>query len=139
MERPLSDIDISTCLEPETKHWCRQILSEMGYDHVVLGSHQDPDKLRPFKRFYIRLRDRIIQHFESGQQPMLSYRKAPTGGVSEYQSLLERTDQAREDELGDGEPAEQPLIELGAEDEEGDDIEGISDEGENSDSSNGEF
>jgi hypothetical protein len=52
--------------------------------------------------------------------------------------LLERANQARGEELGDGEPAEQPLVELGFEDEEGNDIEGISDDGEDSDSSNGE-
>ncbi|KAM6504687.1 hypothetical protein FSOLCH5_015189 [Fusarium solani] len=138
MERPLADIDISTCLEPETKNWCRQVLLEMGYDQVVLGTRQEPDKLRPFKRFYLGLRDRIIQHIESGQQPVLAYRKAPTGGVAEYQALLERANQARGEELGDGEPAEQPLVELGFEDEEGNDIEGISDDGEDSDSSNGE-
>jgi hypothetical protein len=86
MERPLADIDISTCLEPETKNWCRQVLLEMGYDQVVLGTRQELDKLRPFKRFYLGLRDRIIQHIESGQQPVLAYRKAPTGGVAEYVS-----------------------------------------------------
>ncbi|KAM4061373.1 hypothetical protein HRG_013096 [Hirsutella rhossiliensis] len=117
MERPLADIDISTSLEPETKNWCRQVLLEMGYDHVVLGTHQEPDKLRPFKRFYLGLRDKIIQHIESGRQPTLAYRKAPTGGVAEYQALLEQANQAREGEFGDGEPAEQPLVELGFEDE----------------------
>jgi hypothetical protein len=86
MQRPLADIDISTCLEPETKDWCRQVLVEMGYDNAILGARQEPDKLRPFKRFYIGLRDRIIQHIESGRQPVLVYRKAPTGGVAEYVS-----------------------------------------------------
>jgi hypothetical protein len=86
MQRPLADIDISTCLEPETKDWCRQVLVEMGYDNAILGARQESDKLRPFKRFYIGLRDRIIQHIESGRQPVLVYRKAPTGGVAEYVS-----------------------------------------------------
>ncbi|KAM4060899.1 hypothetical protein HRG_014369 [Hirsutella rhossiliensis] len=119
MERPLADIDISTSLEPETKNWCRQVLLEMGYDHVVLGTHQEPD---------------------NGRQPTLAYRKAPTGGVAEYQALLEQANQAREGEFGDGEPAEQPLVELGFEDEQGSDMEKIpvSDDGEDSDGSNGE-
>lgn len=82
--RPLANIDISTCLEPETKDWCREVLREMGYNKVVLGNYQEPDKLRPFKRFYLGLRDRIIRHIESGQQPLLAYRKAPIGGVAEY-------------------------------------------------------
>jgi hypothetical protein len=86
MLRPLAGIDISTCLEPETKEWCRGVLAEMGYDDVVLGNHQDPDKLRSFKRFYLALRDRIIQHIESRQPPVLAYRRAPTGGVAEYVS-----------------------------------------------------
>lgn len=86
MLRPLSNIDIGTCLEPETKEWCRGVLTGMGYNEVVSGTHQDPDKLRPFKRFYLGLRGRIIQHIESGQQPVLAYRKAPTGGVAEYVS-----------------------------------------------------
>ncbi|KAH8657239.1 hypothetical protein BGZ61DRAFT_594247 [Ilyonectria robusta] len=84
LHRPLADIDISSCLEPQTKDWCRQVLVEMGYDDVVHGTHQEPDKLRPFKRFYLGLRDRIIQHIESSRQPTLAYRKAPTGGVAEY-------------------------------------------------------
>ncbi|KAJ3454677.1 hypothetical protein MRS44_013277 [Fusarium solani] len=90
MLRPLAGIDISTCLEPETKEWCRGVLTEMGYDDVVLGNHQDPDKLRPFKRFYLALRDRIIQHIESRQPPVLAYRRAPTGGVAEYDYLHEQ-------------------------------------------------
>ncbi|KAM4061483.1 hypothetical protein HRG_013171 [Hirsutella rhossiliensis] len=113
MERPLADIDISTSLEPETKNWCRQVLLEMGYDHVVLGTHQEPDKLRPFKRFYLGLRDKIIQHIESGRQPTLAYRKAPTGGVAEYQALLEQANQAREGEFGDGNQQSSHLLSLG--------------------------
>ncbi|KAM6505360.1 hypothetical protein FSOLCH5_014584 [Fusarium solani] len=138
MLRPLAGIDISTCLEPETKVWCRGVLTEMGYDDVVLGNHQDPDKLRPFKRFYLALRDRIIQHIESRQPPVLAYRRAPTGGVAEYEGLLARADQARQGELEDGEPAEQPLVEFSVEDEEGNDIEEISDDGEDGDRSDGE-
>lgn len=153
MERPLSDIDINSCLEPETKNWCRQLLTEMDFDQVALGSSRDPDKLRPFRRFYLALRDQIIRHIESGQQPVLSYRRAPTGGVAEYvrhpsarepkptndrqESLLERAAQAREDELGDGDAAEQPIIETSVEDEQGDDIEEISDDDADSDSSDG--
>ena len=87
LERPLADIDINTCLEPGTKEWCRQVLVEMGYDDVALGTHHEPDKLRPFKRFYLGLRDRIIQHIESGRRPLLAYRKAPTGGIAEFVSL----------------------------------------------------
>ncbi|KAM4060857.1 hypothetical protein HRG_014336 [Hirsutella rhossiliensis] len=113
MGRPLVDIDISTCLEPETKDWCHKTLLKMGYDQ-------------------------IIQHIESGRQPILAYRKAPTGGVAEYQALLERANRAREEELGDGQSAEQPLVELGFEDEEGTDIEGISGDEEESNSSNEE-
>lgn len=133
VRRPLADIDISTCLEPETKEWCRGVLTEMGFDAVVLGSHQELDKLRPFKRFYLGLRDKIIRHIESEQQPLLAYRKAPTGGVAEYGALLARANQAREGELADGDPAEQPLVELGVEDEEGSDIEGLSSDEENED------
>ncbi|EXK23574.1 hypothetical protein FOMG_19664 [Fusarium oxysporum f. sp. melonis 26406] len=133
MWRPLADIDVGTCLEPETKNWCRQVLIEMGYDNVVLGACQESDKLRPLKRFYVGLRDRIIQHIESGRQPVLAYRKAPTGGVAEYHALYERANQASQNELGDGEPAEQPLIELGYEDEEGNDVEEISNDEEDSD------
>ncbi|KAG7424877.1 hypothetical protein Forpi1262_v014193 [Fusarium oxysporum f. sp. raphani] len=138
MLRPLAGIDISTCLEPETKEWCSDVLAEMGYDDVVLGNHQDPDKLRPFKRFYLALRDRIIQHIESRQPPVLAYRRAPTGGVAEYEALLARANQARQDELEDGEPAEQPLVEFSVEDEEGNDIEEVSDDGEDGDRSDGE-
>ncbi|EXL39130.1 hypothetical protein FOCG_18251 [Fusarium oxysporum f. sp. radicis-lycopersici 26381] len=138
MLRPLAGIDISTCLEPETKEWCRDVLAEMGYDDVVLGNHQDPDKLRPFKRFYLALRDRIIQHIESRQPPVLAYCRAPTGGVAEYEALLARANQARQDELEDGEPAEQPLVEFSVEDEEGNDIEEVSDDGEDGDRSDGE-
>ncbi|EXM13626.1 hypothetical protein RAB80_014374 [Fusarium oxysporum f. sp. vasinfectum] len=138
MLRPLAGIDISTCLEPETKEWCRGVLAEMGYDDVVLGNHQDPDKLRPFKRFYLALRDRIIQHIESRQPPVLAYRRAPTGGVAEYGALLARANQARQDKLEDGEPAEQPLVEFSVEDEEGNDIEEVSDDGEDGDRSDGE-
>ncbi|KAL9567423.1 hypothetical protein ACKAV7_008373 [Fusarium commune] len=138
MLRPLAGIDISTCLEPETKEWCRGVLAEMGYDDVVLGNHQDPDKLRPFKRFYLALRDRIIQHIESRQPPVLAYCRAPTGGVAEYEALLARANQARQDELEDGEPAEQPLVEFSVEDEEGNDIEEVSDDGEDGDRSDGE-
>jgi hypothetical protein len=87
LERPLGDIDINTCLEPETKDWCRQVLVEMGFDNVALGTQHEPDKLRPFKRFYLGLRDRIIQHIESGRRPLLAYRKAPTGGIAEYVSF----------------------------------------------------
>ncbi|EXM13390.1 hypothetical protein V3481_006933 [Fusarium oxysporum f. sp. vasinfectum] len=133
MWRPLADIDVGTCLEPETKNWCRQVLIEMGYDNVVLGACQESDKLRPLKRFYVGLRDRIIQHIESGRQPVLAYRKAPTGGVAEYHALYERANQASQNELGYGEPAEQPLIELGYEDEEGNDVEEISNDEEDSD------
>ncbi|EFZ04318.1 Uncharacterized protein MAA_01392 [Metarhizium robertsii ARSEF 23] len=129
MARPLSNIDIDTCLEPETKEWCRRALTEMGYDEVVGGSHQDSDKLRPFKRFYLGLRGRIAQHVESGRPPILAYRKAPTGGVAEYQALLDRATHAQQDDFEDGEPTEEPLVELGFEDEEGNDIEGISDDG----------
>ncbi|KAK2923019.1 hypothetical protein FoTM2_017261 [Fusarium oxysporum f. sp. vasinfectum] len=128
MLRPLAGIDISTCLEPETKEWCRGVLAEMGYDDVVLGNHQDPDKLRPFKRFYLALRDRIIQHIERLQ----------LGGVAEYGALLARANQARQDKLEDGEPAEQPLVEFSVEDEEGNDIEEVSDDGEDGDRSDGE-
>ncbi|KAH7186843.1 hypothetical protein DER44DRAFT_816761 [Fusarium oxysporum] len=138
MLRALAGIDISTCLEPETKEWCRDVLAEMGYDDVVLGNHQDPDKLRPFKRFYLALRDRIIQHIESRQPPVLACRRAPTGGVAEYGALLARANQARQDELEDGEPAEQPLVEFSVEDEEGNDIEEVSDDGEDGDRSDGE-
>jgi hypothetical protein len=52
--------------------------------------------------------------------------------------LLARASQAQEDEFGDGELAEQPLVEFGAEDEEGSDIEGISDDEENGGMSDGE-
>ncbi|KAG7403441.1 hypothetical protein Forpe1208_v016544 [Fusarium oxysporum f. sp. rapae] len=137
MQWPLADTDIGTCLEPETKDLCRQVLVEMGYDNVVLGTRQESDKLRPFKRFYIGLRDRMTQHIECGRQPVLAYRKAPTGGVAEYQALYERANQASQNEFGDGNPAEQPLVELGYEDEEGNDVEGISD-GEDSNYLNGE-
>ncbi|KAH6881076.1 hypothetical protein B0T10DRAFT_411332 [Thelonectria olida] len=136
--RPLANININTCLEPETKGWCRQVLREMGYDKVVLGNYQEPDKLRPFKRFYLGLRARIIRHIESGQQPMLAYRRAPTGGVAEYEALLARANQAQQDELADMEPAEQPLVELGVEDEDGNDIEGISNDEEEGGTSDGE-
>ena len=78
--RPLIDIDLGTCLEPETKMWCNRILTEMGIDEVKIGSHRDPDKLRPFKRFYINLRDKIILHLESGEEPELRYRTKPRGG-----------------------------------------------------------
>ena len=52
--------------------------------------------------------------------------------------MHERANQASYNELGDGEPAEQPLVELGYEDEEGNDLEGISDDGEDSEISNEE-
>ncbi|KAF1730615.1 hypothetical protein CRV24_008684 [Beauveria bassiana] len=116
MERPVAALDISTCLEPETKAWCRRILTEMGYDEVVGGRHRDPDKLRPLKRFYMGLRGRIVGHLESQLSPILAYRRAPTGGVAEY---------AQQEELVSGELAEEPLVELGHSDEEGHDIEGI--------------
>ncbi|KAL6405412.1 integrase core domain protein [Ilyonectria robusta] len=139
LARPLTGIDISTCLEPETKEWCRGVLNEMGYHNVVLGDHHEPDKLRPFKRFYLALRDRIIRHIESGQRPALAYRRAPTGGVAEYEALLARANQAQQEELADMEPAEQPLVELGVEDENGNDIEGISDDEEDAGTSDGEL
>lgn len=65
LAQPLAGIDISTCLEPETKEWCCDVLNEMDYHNVVLGDHQEPDKLRLLKRFYLALRDRIIRHIES--------------------------------------------------------------------------
>ncbi|RKK17358.1 hypothetical protein BFJ67_g17707, partial [Fusarium oxysporum f. sp. cepae] len=88
MLRPLAGIDISTCLEPETKEWCRGVLAEMGYDDVVLGNHQDPAKLRPFKRFYLALRDRIIQHIESRQPPVLAYRRLQLGELLNMKHYL---------------------------------------------------
>lgn len=42
--------------------------------------------------------------------------------------MYDRANQAFHNELEDGEPAEQPLVELGYEDEEGNDMEGISDD-----------
>ncbi|KAM4060438.1 hypothetical protein HRG_014258 [Hirsutella rhossiliensis] len=104
VERPLADIDISTSLEPETKNWCRQVLLEMGYDHVVLGTHQEPDKLRPFKRFYLSLRDKIIQHIESGRQPTLACRKAPTRGVAKYIRHTIYIDDGEDSDGSNGEP-----------------------------------
>lgn len=87
MMRPLANIDIDTCLEPETKTWCWEALTELGYDSVSLRGYRELDKLRPFKHFHLALRDQIILHIESGQGLYLSYRKAPTGGVSEYVSF----------------------------------------------------
>lgn len=128
MARPLASIDIGSCLEQPTKEWCSRVLTEMGYNDEVLGTYENPDKLRPFKRFYLGLRDRIIQHIESGQPPLLLYRKAPTGGVAEYEALLSRVKQAQEDDLADTEPTEQPLVEISVENEEGSDIERMSDD-----------
>ncbi|KAJ6436054.1 dynamin family domain-containing protein [Purpureocillium lavendulum] len=124
--RPLADIDISSSLEPETKRWCSAALTEMGYDEVLAGTHPDLGKLRPFKRFYLGLRGRIIDHLEGGRQPVLAYRKAPTGGVAEYQVLLDRANEAQQVELAEAQPAEEPLVELGYADEEGKDIECLS-------------
>ena len=87
LQRPLADIDISTCLEAETKDWCRQTFTGLGYDNAVSGTYREVDRLRPLKRFYLGLRDKIIQHIESGQQPILAYRKAPIGGISEFVSF----------------------------------------------------
>ncbi|KAH7329735.1 hypothetical protein B0I35DRAFT_487754 [Stachybotrys elegans] len=61
MRQTLADIDIGTCLKPETKCWCRQVLVKIGYDNVALGTRQKWDKL-------------------SGQQPILAYCQARTGG-----------------------------------------------------------
>lgn len=43
--------------------------------------------------------------------------------------MLDRATQAQQDDFEDGEPTEEPLVELGFEDEEGNDIEGTSDDG----------
>lgn len=43
--------------------------------------------------------------------------------------MLDRATQAQQDDFEDGKPTEEPLVELGFEDKEGNDIEGISDDG----------
>ncbi|KAH8653306.1 hypothetical protein BGZ61DRAFT_468157, partial [Ilyonectria robusta] len=103
--RPLANIDISIYLKPEIKNWYCEVLREMGYNKVILSNYQEPDKLRPFKRFYLSLRDRIIRHIKT---------------------LLAQANQAQQDELVDIKPAEQLLIELGVKDENRNDIKGIS-------------
>jgi len=117
---PIKSINIDNCLEPETKKWCREELSLIGFDEVKLGDYINLDKARPFKQFYIRLREKIRLHIQSGCQPILSYRLPPTGGVERYLELLDEARAAREEEEGNGVLAEAPLEEIGVEDEETD-------------------
>jgi hypothetical protein len=85
--QPIQDIDIGTCLLPETKQWCDAKLLELGFAEARRGAYRDPDKLQPLKRFYLDLRVCVDQHIRSGQAPWLAYLEKPRGGVRRYVSI----------------------------------------------------
>ncbi|KAJ9129682.1 Integrase core domain protein [Pleurostoma richardsiae] len=122
MAGPVKDVDLGTCLSAETKEWCSQELKDLGIEQVRLGSREDPDRLRPFKRFYLVLRDRIVHHIEEKTPPELAYLEKPLGGVQAYEELYMKANQAWATELGDSRPREEPMVETDVEDQEGSDI-----------------
>lgn len=86
MSEPIQDINLGSCLSPETKQWCQNELDKMGIAEARLGHALDSDRFQPFKRFYLALRDKIILHFETGNGPELGYRRRPVGGIQGYVS-----------------------------------------------------
>jgi hypothetical protein len=79
---PLADVELGACLPEETREWCDRELAAMGIQDVKLN--RESDKLRPFKQFYLALRDKVIAHMASGRAPVLRYLQKPTGGIELY-------------------------------------------------------
>jgi hypothetical protein len=99
---PLESIDIDTLLPEETESWCNARLQELGFDANLQQEH---DYGRPFVGFYLKLRDIIGEHQNSGQQPVLDLSRIHTGGATEYERLLQRNYVADPDLAGDPMPA----------------------------------
>ena len=79
MLEPLEDIDIDSFLQEETEAWCVSQLTEMGFFNEELNNYQ-----RPFITSYINLRQRIQDHQESGQLPILQLSPVPLGGAQRF-------------------------------------------------------
>lgn len=75
----VQEIDIDSFLSEETNNWCTTQLFEMGFFNEELDNFQ-----RPHITAYITLRQRIKQHQESGQFPILRMTDIPLGGLERY-------------------------------------------------------
>lgn len=75
---PLQDCDIDSFLSEETAAWCTRELLLPGFNNEI----NDPQ--RPFLPSYIQLRQRIQEHQQSGQLPILSLSPINHGGAQQF-------------------------------------------------------
>jgi hypothetical protein len=101
MWQPLQSIDIDSLLPAETEAWCKAQLQGLGFEANLA---EEDDHKRPFVGFYLKLRDLIEKHQNSGLQPILGVSQIHTGGAAEHERLLQRNYLDDPDLCGDAMP-----------------------------------
>ncbi|KAG6102938.1 hypothetical protein E4U31_003226 [Claviceps sp. LM219 group G6] len=103
---PLESVDIDRLLAEETEVWCAARLEEVGFFEATIT-----DQKEPHREFYLRLREQVRAHQDSGAQPILQLSPIPLGGLSEYMSLVDGFDRRREDSSPRGNPIPPEFLE----------------------------
>jgi hypothetical protein len=70
-------LDIDEYLTPETLHWCRQKLDELGFRNLKIAD-AFPDGSRHHCTAYIALRECVKAHISSQEAPLLTESQPPT-------------------------------------------------------------
>lgn len=85
MLAPLDEIDIDSCLTPDTRMWCNAQLDDLGWTGT-LGPEED--RAQPFKPFYLAMRERIHIHVQTAAAPRLEITTRHAGGYRRFVSIM---------------------------------------------------